>query len=180
LIFGASIRNLRMKKKMTVQELAKLTGLTSSSISQIERNKLIPSLKNLIKIGEVLEVPIISFFNDTIEKKDPVTRNGMRKHIRLPNSYVEYELLSPSFNYDIEFLLVTIASSQPKDEEVVTHQGEECIYILQGTMQVDLGNNSYILKTGDSIHFHSSVPHRLLNVGDDTVIGIVAESPPSF
>jgi transcriptional regulator with XRE-family HTH domain len=177
---GSSIRNFRLKRNMTINMLAKLTGMTSSYISQIERNLLIPSLKSLAKIGETLNVPIISFFYFDINEKGPVTRKGMRKHIKLPNSNVEYELLSPSFNYNIEFLLIKIPSNSSKYEEIVNHQGEECIYVLEGIMKVDFDKISYTLNPGDSIHFHSTDPHRLLNAGNIDVLAIVAESPPSF
>ncbi len=165
---------------MTIKKLSTISGLTSSYISQVERNIITPSLKSLIKIGEALQVPIISLFYIGITGKGPVTRQGQRKHIKLPNSHIEYELLSPSFNYNIEFLLLTIDPDQKKDEELVTHHGEECIYILNGTMKIELGDESYILNPGDSIHFYATISHRLLNVGKDIVIAVVGENPPSF
>jgi transcriptional regulator with XRE-family HTH domain len=177
---GGSIRSIREKQNITIRKLSVLTGLTSSYISQIERNIIVPSLKSLIKIGETLKVPIISFFSNSLHDKEPITRNGQRKHIKLPNSYIEYELLSPSFNYNIEFLLVTIHPDQPEDEELVSHRGEECIYVLKGTLRVDLEDVSYMLYPGDSIHFHASMQHRLVNIGKGTVVGVIAESPPSF
>ena len=177
---GGSIRSIREKQNITIRKLSVLTGLTSSYISQIERNIIVPSLKSLIKIGETLKVPIISFFSNSLDERDPITRKGQRKHVKLPNSHIEYELLSPSFNYHIEFLLVTIHPDQPEDEELVSHRGEECIYVLKGTMRVDLGDMSYVLHPGDSVHFQASIQHRLVNIGKDIVVGVVAESPPSF
>ena len=177
---GDSIRSIREKQNITIRKLSVLTGLTSSYISQIERNIIVPSLKSLIKIGETLKVPTISFFSNSLDERDPITRKGQRKHVKLPNSHIEYELLSPSFNYHIEFLLVTIHPDQPEDEELVSHRGEECIYVLKGTLRVELGDVSYILHPGDSIHFQASIQHRLVNIGKDTVVGVVAESPPSF
>ena len=165
---------------LSIKELSDLTGLTSSYISQVERNVIVPSLKSLIKIGEVLKVPIISFFERIKTPKNPVTRKGQRKHITLPNSHIEYELLSPNFNYGIEFLLFTIKPGRSEDEEFVTHFGEEALYLLQGSLKVEIEDEFYILEPGDSIQFHSSRVHRLTNVGDTVVLGIASESPPSF
>ncbi len=177
---GVKIKNYRVERKITIRKLSQITGLTSSYLSQVERNMVVPSLKSLVKIGEALKIPIISLFGNNIIEKEPVTKGKQRMHIKLPNSNIEYELLSPSFNHNILFLLSVIQPHQAKEEEFVTHHGEECIYILNGTMVVEIDDKSYTLVSGDSIHFDSGRAHRLLNKGDEVVIAVVAESPPSF
>ena len=177
---GAKIKNYRLEQKITIKTLSQVTGLTSSYLSQLERNMVVPSLKSLVKIGEALGVPIISLFSKNIVEKDPVTKRGQRMHVKLPNSNIEYELLSPSFNHNVLFLLSIIQPHQTREEEFVTHHGEECIYILDGTMVVEIEDKSYTIVSGDSIHFDSGKAHRLLNEGDETVVAIVVESPPSF
>jgi len=180
LSLGDNIKKARLRKKLTLKEIAKLTGFTGSYLSQVERNIITPSLKSLIRIGEALQIPIISLFGSSINDREPVTRKGRRRHIHLPNSHIEYELLSPSFNTEVEFLLLTIKPHQPMDEEYVSHNGEEAIYIISGTMKVEFENASYSLNQGDSIQFYSTNLHRLLNEGNDEVIAVVVESPPSF
>jgi transcriptional regulator with XRE-family HTH domain len=180
LSLGNNIKNARLRKKVTINEIAKLTGFTSSYISQVERNIITPSLKSLIRIGEAVGVPIISLFGSSVNEREPVTRKGRRRHIHLPNSHIEYELLSPSFNTNLEFLLLTIKPHQPVDEEYVSHHGEEAIYIISGTMKVEFENASYSLSPGDSIQFYSTNLHRLMNEGGEEVIAVVVESPPSF
>lgn len=176
---GSNIREHRKRKGFTINDVAIATGLTGSYISQVERATITPSLKSLVKISEALDIPLISFF-DASQNKKPVTRKGKRKHILLPNSNIQYELLSPSFNFNIEFLLGFIEPEQGSTEEFVSHHGEECVYVLNGKLQVDIGEESFIIEEGDSIQFSADIEHRLTNAGKDTVIMVIAESPPSF
>jgi transcriptional regulator with XRE-family HTH domain len=176
---GANIKKHRTRKGLTINDLAKATGLTSSYISQVERAAITPSLKSLVKISEALELPLISFFSATRQKK-PVTRKGKRKHILLPNSNIQYELLSPSFDFSVEFLLGFIEPHQASGEEFVSHHGEECIFILTGKLQVEIGKETYLLEEGDSIQFDADVEHRLTNPSNEKVVMVIAESPPSF
>jgi len=177
---GSKIRRLRNEKKITLKELARRTGLTSSYLSQIEKGLLIPSLNALIKISKCLEVPLLSFFLEKELNNGIVVRAKDRKKIKLPNSYVVYQLLTPDTKRRIGHLLAEIEPGEGEDEEKVTHEGDESIYVLEGTLKVEVGDESYILEKGDSIYFSSVIPHRIINIGKSKVVYIAAEVPPSF
>jgi len=177
---GSKIRRLRSEKKMTLKDLAAKTGLTSSYLSQVERGLLIPSLNALIKISKCLEVPLLSFFLEKELNHGLVVRASDRKKIDLPNSHVSYQLLTPDTKGKLSHLLAEIEPGEAEDEERVTHEGDESLYVLEGKLKVEVGDESYILEKGDSIYFSSVVPHRVINVGNSKVIYIAAEVPPSF
>ncbi len=180
---GKAIRNFRLARNMSIKELSEKTDLTSSLISQVERNLISPSLNSLAKISSALKVPMVSFFTETTPKSCPVMRKKQRKETTIfSSSHVIYQLLSPDPDKKIELLLVEIEPEKEENEEneLITHIGEECGYVIKGELEVRLGKKRYYLKEGDSIYFQSTVPHRFKNIGKGKVISIWAMTPPSF
>lgn len=177
---GSKIRKLRSEQKMTVKDLSEKTRLTSSYISQVERGLLVPSLNALIKISRCLRVSLLSFFLEKELNNGVVVRAKERKKIILPNSHVSYQLLTPDTNRRLGHLLAEIQPGDAEDEETVSHDGDECLYVLEGRLKVEIGDQVFHLEQGDSVYFCSTVPHRLRNAGEGKVVFIVAENSPSF
>jgi transcriptional regulator with XRE-family HTH domain len=177
---GKTIRQLRLSQGMRIKELAQRTKLTSSLISQVEREVVMPSLTTLIKISQALQVPIVSFFPTQMDNSTVVIKKEQRKKIVLPVSHIVYHLLSPDRNRKIEFFLLEMTLAKGDDTQLVTHKGEECGYVIKGKIEVRLGEEKYILEEGDSIYFQSSIPHRFRNMGKEKSISIWAVTPPSF
>jgi len=180
---GKTIREFRLARNMSIKELSKKTNLTSSLISQVERNLISPSLNSLTKISGALKVPIVSFFTEATLKPCPITRKKQRKKtVIFSSSHVIYQLLSPDPDRKIEFLSVEIEPEEDENDEneLITHGGEECGYVIKGELEVRLGKERYYLKEGDSIYFQSRIPHRFKNTGKGKVISIWAMTPPSF
>jgi len=180
---GKVIREFRLARNMSIKELSKKTNLTSSLISQVERDLISPSLNSLAKISSALKVPMVSFFAEATPKPRPITRKKQRKKtVIFSSSHVIYQLLSPDPDRKIEFLLVEIEpeGSENDENELISHTGEECGYVIKGELEVRLGKDRYYLKEGDSIYFQSRIPHRFKNIGKGKVISIWAMTPPSF
>lgn len=175
---GVKIRKLRIDKKMSIEELSKKTGLSTGAISQIERDIVGLSVESLWKIARALDTPISYFFDEP--SGGTVIRKNSRREMKLPESNVTYQLLSPTGNKLIEFLLIEIEPGVCSNYELINHEGEECGYIIKGKLLVKLGDEEYYLEEGDSIYYNSSIPHRFINVGDETCISIWAMTPPSF
>lgn len=168
-----------MAKGMTLKELAELTELSVSYLSQLERDSISPSLKSLAKIAQALNVPIVSFF---LKQNDPpgrVVRREKRIKITLPDTDLQYELLAPDVNRKVEFLLLRVEKGKGQDK-LITHEGEEYVFIIQGKLEVKVGKERYVLRAGDSICFDPSFPHTFNNMGEEEIIGVIAASPPSL
>jgi len=176
---GHLIRALRRKQKISIEQLAERTGLSTGLISQLERDLTGPSVASLWKISKALNVSINYFF-EGYEESDPIVRKSDRKKIQLPNSNITYELLCPNLQKAIEMLLVQIEPGECSTEDKISHEGEECGYVISGTLKVKWGDKEYILEEGDSIYFDSTVPHRYVNCGAVTSISVWAMVPPSF
>jgi len=178
-MIGEKIRAKRVENGQSLKELAEKTGLTASFISQVERDLAEPSITSLRRIAEALGVPIFYFLLDE-EKHSPVVRQQERKVLKFPESHLIYELLSPDLNRQMEVMIGRLEPGAASVEEPQTHPGEECILVLNGTMDVYIGENNYRLEEQDSIYYYSSIPHRLVNAGQKELIFVSAITPPRF
>jgi len=177
---GETIRKIRVAKKITIKKMAEKTNLSSSLISQVERNLITPSLPTLVKISKILEIPLVSFFLEDEVISNCVVRKKDRKKLRISPSGIVFQLLSPDINRKIEFLLVEIEGKDGDYEKLVSYHGEKCGYVIKGKLEVKLGDKTYYLEEGDSIYFKSSIPHRFKSADEGKVVSIWAITPPSF
>jgi quercetin dioxygenase-like cupin family protein len=60
------------------------------------------------------------------------------------------------------------------------HQGEECTFVLEGKMEIQIGEEFFILEKGDTIYYIASIPHKITSVGEDDLIVISAITPSNF
>ena len=179
-MLGGKIRKKRSEKNMSLKELAEMIDLTASFLSQIERDLAEPSITSLRKIAKALEVPIFYFLmND--QDSSPVVRKNERKTLRLPESHLEYELLTPDVSRAMEVFIATIEPGNGAVGEFEsTHPGEECILILEGTMDIKVGEDTFLLEEGDSIYYFASLPHSVKNAGDKKLVFLSSITPPRF
>lgn len=176
---GEKIKQFRETKGLSLQDLADRTGFSPAFISQIENHLISPPLGALIKIAHGLELEIGKFFDQS--GTAPFTI--VRKHERKPTSRVaskegvrygySYESLAPDkINRKMEPFLVTLEPGAKKGLPY-SHEGEEFLFVLEGRVEIQLGNYTDILEPGDSIYYDSTVPHRVSSA-DDTPARIVA------
>jgi len=179
---GKIIRNLRLAKNIKLQELAKMTNMSISNLSQLERELSNPSLATLVKIAKALEVPIISLFLNSEKESDNkvvIIRDKERRKVIFPDMETVYEPLSPIREAKIEFVLARMEEGKAQ-KVLVTHKGEEHIYVVKGILEVRIESDAHILKEGDSISFKSSFPHGFRNAGKGEMLAVIAASPPSL
>src|SRR5699024_6219255 len=175
---GQILKQLREKKDVSIIYLAEKVDVSSSHISQIEKNKSSPSINVLKKIADVFDVPITHFFTE--EKNSFVIKESERKKLILPNSHLTYELLSPSHVKDFQLLLTKIEIGGKMREEASVHPGQECCYIMKGRAEFIVDKQSFNIKEGESIYVPENKPHNVVNTGSCEVIIISAISPASF
>ena len=177
-VIGSKIRQFRKEKGLTVEELAGRAGLSSSLISQIERGLAHPSLDSLWKIANALKISLFRFFQEVDRSRVVITRKSEQRRLALPESRVMYQLLSPTFNRKIEFFYLMLEPGEGLARELIHHPGEECGVVIRGDLGVALGQDTHVLRPGDSIYFDSSIPHAFYNPGDETVVAVWAMTPP--
>jgi transcriptional regulator with XRE-family HTH domain len=179
-MLGERIRHYRTLKKITGKELARRVGVSRSLISQIEQDTANPSIDTLRKITQALEIPIVLLFEEVNPPNGFVVTKNKRKMLKVPESSLVYELLTPDLNRKIEFLWIEIEPGKQIEPVAFAHEGEECAVVLEGQLFFRINGQEYYLNPGDSISFDSSQPHSIANLGSEKVVLVTAITPPSF
>ncbi|MCL5039071.1 MAG: cupin domain-containing protein [Firmicutes bacterium] len=178
-MLGEKIREKRQEKGISLKELAERTQLTPSFLSQVERDLAEPSITSLRKIAEALEVPIFYFLVDR-DGHNPVVRRNERRVLSVPQSHLAFELLTPDLERKMEVMMARLEPGAASSDMPLSHPGEEFILVMEGAMDIDIGGEVYHLDEGDSIYYFSSVPHRLISVGEKDLVFLSAITPPRF
>jgi transcriptional regulator with XRE-family HTH domain len=163
---GLKIRALRHDQQLTLQAVGERTGLSPSMISMIERAQTSPSVGSLVAIASALGVLVSDLFEfKHTERTDPVTRSAEHAVFETPLGVVhESVIVERPLGLGVNFNTYQVGSASAR---VLTHHsGFESGVVLEGTLQIELGDESYTLETGDSISYDSSTPHRISNGGD--------------
>lgn len=179
LIIGKRLKRRRTELRLTLRELAAKASLTASSLSQIERGIINPSLKSLQNISNALEVPMVYFMEDATSKS-PVVRANNRKKLNLDESKASYELLTPDLTGSLEVMLRTI---EPNHEIIIRKlsvETEQFIFILAGKLLVGLEDQEYVLDVGDSIRFKGNALLKLSCAADTRTQWVSVITPPVF
>lgn len=172
---GAKIRELRIKNRYTLQDLAVKTGLSKPFLSQIENDHVVPPIATLIKLARALNVSLSYFFQDeTTTQKISITRRNERIRIeRRPHheregvvSYIYESLETKKRDKHMEPFYVEFPPISVEEMNFTTHEGEEFLYILEGKVEFRTVDRVEILEEGDSIYLDSSISHAFRCVGD--------------
>lgn len=185
-MIGEGIREFRKQKGMTLTELAEKTGFTASYLSQLERSIIEPSLTALRKICEVLDVPIYYFLGDVKDSQSTVIRADERQILALPNTSVVYEFMTPmgldqNIKPKLEIIHIEIEPKKWSSEEFFSHNADEVMIILGGTIEVSLDNNEELtLNKGDSIYLVPNVKHKYYNPTEEKAYLLSIICPPIY
>ncbi len=170
---GKRLKEFRIKRGLSQTELAKLVGVTPSTISQVESNLIYPSLPALLKMAEVLAVELSSFFTESVDMTNrmifPESEAVDIKLPNLPEGNINAKLLTPvDFKPKAEPYLLEIQPKKSLPAHFFIHKGEEIGYLLSGKLQLKLEKSVYNVRSGDVIYFTSETPSQWKNPGPGT------------
>jgi transcriptional regulator with XRE-family HTH domain len=177
---GGRLRAERERRGISLRELARRVGVSPSLVSQIELDRVNPSVSTLYALVTELGMTMSDVFGDSRPGErvapQPSGTDGLaqrpetRRIINLASG-VRWERLTPHSDRDVEFLYVTypVGAESCPDDALMTHGGKEYGYVTSGTLGVRVGFDEYELGPGGSIAFDSSSPHRLWTIGGDPV-----------
>jgi transcriptional regulator with XRE-family HTH domain len=165
---GEKLRELRETKGLSLREMAGLTGFSTALLSQMENHLISPSLGTLIKISRALDIHLGYFFGEGPGEPYSIVRKDERKKV---SRFASKDGVTYGYSYEslgfakrdrhMEPFLVTLEPATVKSTKASIHEGEEFIFVLEGEMEVTLGNHTDILYPGDSIYYDSAIPHRV-------------------
>ncbi len=165
---GEKIKELRAKKGLSLKDLADLTGFSTALLSQMENHLVSPSLGTLIKLSRTLGVRVGDFWGETKGEPFTIVRKDERKKVSrfASKNGVKYGYSYESLGFEkkdrhMEPFIVTLEPATVPTAKTSVHEGEEFIFVLEGEMEVILGDYTEILYPGDSIYYDSTIPHRV-------------------
>jgi transcriptional regulator with XRE-family HTH domain len=189
---GEQLREARVAAGLTIAQVAEATKLSVGYISQVERDLANPSIGAINRIAGAVGVRMSAFFSNGSEPEfgeshleretvpTEIVRGDRRKGLTYPGSNVRHELLTPSLQRALQILMIQAPVGTTHGDETISHEGEECGIVLQGTMELTVDDETFIVEAGDSIYFDASKPHSWRSAGPEELEVIFVMTPPHF
>ncbi|MDD4312126.1 MAG: XRE family transcriptional regulator [Eubacteriales bacterium] len=175
---GVKIKQLRLQRGLTQEELAARTELTKGFISQLERDLTSPSIATLVDILAALGTDVAGFFRESQEEQVVYSTEEMFVKQESDGSTIQWLVTNAQKNA-LEPILVTIPAGLSLAEDD-PHEGEEFGYVLSGSVTLVLGSKRYRVKKGGSFYFRPTRVHYLINSGKTESRVLWVSTPPSF
>jgi quercetin dioxygenase-like cupin family protein len=155
---GERILAMRKKRKLDIEKLAKDTGYSTDFIRSVEEGEIAPPVGALIRIARALAVDSAALLADDSKKE---RRRSYRKRTKA----YSYQTLTPGAEDNhLWAYMITLEPKKAHDNVEFKHEGEEFVYVLEGRVELTVGERVNVLKKGGSLHFNSGVGHRLRNL----------------
>jgi transcriptional regulator with XRE-family HTH domain len=176
---GRKIRDLRLRRGLTVQQLAEASHLSKGFISQVENSRTSPSLATLHDLAAALQTSAAYLVVDDDETPH-VVRAAERPQVGSGGNASKVEVLSALPKRNLEMLLAEFPPGLPIANERHSHHAEECILCIEGRVRVVHGEQEIVLEAGDSCHYGGRISHTVENVGLDPARVLIALTPAAF
>jgi len=165
-----NIKRMRQSKKMSLEKLAKVAGLTKGYISKIEHSQKAPPISTLLKIANALGTEA-SFLIAESSSELPenisicIVRKNERREVVSRGTFYGYRYESLAYKKIGKSMEPYVLEPAFDERAIFSHDGEEFMYVLEGIHEFVFNNHRYILKEGDSVYYDSKIPHSGRSVG---------------
>ncbi len=168
---GAKIKSIRLMRGLSQKKLADLTGVTPSTISQVEKNLIYPSIPALFRIAESLSIEVATFFKEHGHAKNafvyPASERSSIPLEKITKGAAEAEmLLPPDLETALEGAIIRIQPGKKLTRHFFVHKGEEVGYLVTGRLEVTIDNHSYEVTQGDTLYLPKDTPSLWHNTGE--------------
>lgn len=186
---GERLKEVRLARNLSQRQLAIRSGVTNGMISMIEQDRASPTISSLKKILDGIPMSLAEFFSieDSQDEKYiyradsqvDVAPPVMNNHGELQDKSLTYRLIG-NRTTPIEMLHEIYAPGGDTSDELYSHTGHECGVVVEGEIELTIGDTVYTLSAGDGYSFPSEQPHRFRNIKDERAVVVSACTPASF
>lgn len=152
------LRAMRRRSGLTLEVVARRAGLSPAHLSRLETGRRQPSLPMLLLLARIYGTTVSELLGETSSQQDPVIR-GDRMEAAEAEGWAYWR--AGGSGRAMQALRVQVPFGVQGDV-VRVHPGEEWLYVLEGKLGLTVGESQYVLDAGDSAHFDSLVPHRIV------------------
>jgi len=178
---GKRIRKLREERGLSLEALSSLTGFEVGFLSSLEKNEAQPQLGTVIKLSKALDSAFGRLVSGVGNKLYAITRKDERRTVSRSTSqtgkkqvYIYKSLAQDVKGRHMESLIVQL--EEVSEKEISVHEGEEFIFVLDGMVILEIGEESFELEPGDSAYYLSTTPHHLAaKSGKATILAVLYE-----
>jgi transcriptional regulator with XRE-family HTH domain len=174
---GRKLRELRLRRELTLNEVARQTKMSASMLSQLERGLVAPSLATLYALAQYYGTHLAGLFHENNTDDGDLVRRGERVVMHLPRSDATYELLGRG-RHDLQMFEMIMTAGQGSTDHTISHAGEECVLVLQGVARARVGAQEFVLNEGDSLQYSAMLPHTYEVHSGERARLVVAVTPP--
>jgi transcriptional regulator with XRE-family HTH domain len=179
---GDRILKIREEKNLSLDEISKMTGFDVEFLSKIENKELQPQLGTMIKLSKALDSAFGRLVSGVGEKLYSITRKDERRTISRSTSkkgqkkIYTYKSLAPDVKgRHMEAFLVLL--EEDPEKETSLHEGEEFIFVLDGEVILEIGEDKFVLEPGDSAYYLSTTAHHIAaKNGKATILAVMYEA----
>lgn len=178
---GPKLREMRRRRNLSARELAARSGVSHSSISLIERDRISPSVDTLAAILDALGATVTGFFLDLQNDIPYQPFYGSEDFVEIyRGESLSYRMLGA--HHPNRQLLVLHETFSPGGDsgDAYFHSAQEAGMVLKGAVEVTVGTEKRILRQGDGYYFDSRLPHRFRNVFNGESEILSASTPPTY
>lgn len=178
---GMKLRELRRRRNLGVRELALRSGISHSSISLIERDRMSPSIDTLSAILDALGTTLTGFFADLQSTIPYSPFYPASEWVEIGKAKtISYRVLGMNHPNRQILMLHERYAVGADTGEAVTHSAQEAGMVTRGAVEVTVGDQSRVLREGDGYYFDSRLPHRFRNISDGISAIVSAVTPPTY
>lgn len=161
---GRRIRRIRIEKGLTLKQIEADVGISATHVSEVERGRTSPTVGALARIALALGVRPSHLIEVPPAEPQTITKPGNRLQLAAPDGRANSEVLIPTDSAaEISLFMVTMAPGFAEGVPGESRTGDKIFHLLEGEADFELGDQVYPLAAGDTIHFRSNLPHRLIN-----------------
>jgi quercetin dioxygenase-like cupin family protein len=159
---GKKIKQVRTRKKITLDAMANDTGFSIDYLKKIEGGRKIPPVGALLQIARALEIDSTFLLREQASS----VQDRVKAYTKRTDNYAYTTLTPGAENKHLKAFKVSIEPLQNHEGVGYQHEGEEFVYVLQGSVEIAVGEHINTLAEGDSLHFNSGIRHRMRNISD--------------
>lgn len=164
---GRQIRKLRRQQHRTLQEIADASGFSKSLLSKIETGRVFPPIATLVKIAGAMGTKVTALLEAADDVRTVVNRREevVRNTVRTEKGYAVFPFASEHRSKKMQPFLFTARLGEVQRHEL-THEGEEFIYVVDGSLKFRVGDVEYTLRQGDGLYFEALDAHGFEPISD--------------
>jgi transcriptional regulator with XRE-family HTH domain len=163
--FGSNVRTIRLEKGLSLKDLAKLSQVSFSMLSKVERGQKTPTIRVAIQIANALEISLTSLVEEQEGISASIVRKEQRTTVTDPGSGVEKQFLCPELQKSgIEYLWLHIPKGASTGRIPVQPPGiKGTVLVCHGCLTLVVGPAQYFLEQGDTIYYQTDGDYELIN-----------------